>query len=137
MVKSQKKVVTEDKVIDQAEQKLGIKYPLIFRNKLKEQNGFYWGYFRFFCVFDEEDKLHTFDDVVKENENPSAGWKQYLPKGYVAIANNDLLCLTLNTKKDGKVYFYDHGSGELEVFAQSDEELKQKLDHQENLISKA
>jgi hypothetical protein len=130
MPKPKKKVITDDKSIDQAEQKLGIKYPPIIRDKLKEHNGFYWGYFRFFCVFDEEDKFHTFDDVVRENENPSAGWKQYLPEGHVAIANEDLLCLTLNTNKDGKVYFYDHGSGKLEVFAESDEELQQKLDEQ-------
>lgn len=131
MPKPQKKIITDDKSIDQAEQKLGIKYPQIIRERLKEHNGFYWGYFRFFCVLDEEDKFHTFDDVVRENENSSAGWKQYLPEGYIVIANEDLLCLALNTKKNGKVYFYDHESGKLEVFAQTDEELKQKLDEQD------
>lgn len=131
MAKPKKKVMTDDKSIDLAEEKLGIKYPQIIRNKLREHNGFYWGYFRFFCVLDEEDKFHTFDDVVKENENPSAGWKQYLPEGHVAIANEDLLCLTLTNKKDGKVYFYDHGSGKQEIFAETDEELKQKLDEQD------
>lgn len=131
MPKPQRKVTADDESIDQTEQKLGIKYPQIIREKLKEKNGFYWGFFRFFCVFDEEDKFHTFDDVVRENENPSAGWRQYLPEGHVVIANEDLFCLTLNTKKDGKVYFYNHGSGELEVFAQTDQELKEKLDKQD------
>ena len=131
MPKPKKKIVTDDKSIDNVEQKLGIKYPQIIRNKLKERNGFHWGYFRFFCVFDEEDKFHTFDDVARENENPSDGWKQYLPKGHVVIANEALLCLTLNTKKDGKVYFYDHEKGRLEVFAESDEELENKLKKQE------
>ena len=131
MPKPKKKVITNDKSIDQAEQKLGIKYPQIIRDKLKKRNGFYWGYFRFFCVLDGEDKFHTFDDIVRENENPSAGWKRYLPEGHIAIANEDLLCLALNTEKDGKVYFYDHGSGKLEVFADSNEKLKQKLDKQD------
>lgn len=135
MPKPKKKVITNDGSIDVAEQKLGIKYPQIIRDKLKERNGFYWGYFRFFCVLDEEDKFHTFDDVVKENENSSDGWKQYLPEGHVAIANEDLLCLTLNTEKDGKVYLYDHESGKLEIFAQTDEELRYKLDQQDQEFS--
>lgn len=131
MTKSKKKVVTDDKSIDNAEKILNIKYPQIIRNKLKERNGFCWGYFRFFCVFDKEDEFYTHDDVVRENENPPAGWKQYLPKGYVAIAIEDLLCLALSTKKDGKIYFYDHERGKLEVFAESDEELEEKLKKQE------
>jgi len=131
MPKPPKKITTNDQSIDNAEQKLGIKYPQIIRNKLKERNGFEWGYFRFFCVLDEEDKFYTFDDVVRENENPSAGWKQYLPEGQVAIASADLWCLTLSTNKDGKIYFYDHQTGKLEVFAETDEELQQKLDKED------
>lgn len=131
MTKSKKKIVTNDKSIDNVEQKLDIKYPQIIRDKLKEHNGFHWGHFNFFCVLDADDKFHTFDNIVRENENPSAGWKKYLPKGHIAIANNDLLCLTLNTKKDGKVYFYNHENGKLKVFAESDEELENKLEKQE------
>lgn len=128
-----KKIFTEDSKIDVAEQKLGIKYPLILREKLKAHNGFSWGYFeRFYCVFDEDDKFHTFDDVVYENENPRTGWKSVLPPEYVAIADDaGGYCLALNTNKDGKVYHYNSDTNEIEVFAENDEDLKTKLDQQD------
>ncbi|MBU4210564.1 SMI1/KNR4 family protein [Patescibacteria group bacterium] len=127
MTKPSKKIVTNDKSIDNAEQELDIKYPPIIRDRLKERNGFDWGHFRFFCVLDQEDKFHTFDDVVRENKS----WKQYLPENQIAIASEDILCLTLSTKKDNSIYLYNHQTGELEVFAETDKELQQKLDAQE------
>lgn len=127
MQKPQNKVITSDEFIDRAEKSLQIKYPEIIRKKLKEQNGFYWDYFRFFCVLDDDDKYHTFDDVVRENENQSTGWKLFLPENQVAIANEDHVCLTLNTNQDGNIYIYDNEIGSLEIFAKSDEELEQKL----------
>jgi hypothetical protein len=127
-----KKTGTDDSSINKAEEKLDIKYPEIIKGKLKESNGFRWGYFdKFYPVFDEEDKFHTFDDVVRENENPN-GWKTILPEGYVAIASDDAgNCMTLSTKKDGIVYFFDHETGEIDIFASNETELKEKLDKEE------
>lgn len=126
--KSMKKVITDDKSINDLEQKLNIKYSQILRNKLKERNGFYWGSFRFFCVLDQEDKQHTSDDVVRENENPATGWNQSLPEGYFAIASENRRCLALNTLKDGKIYIYDVEDDELKVFSKTDEQFRKKMD---------
>ena len=99
---------------------------------LKKQNGFYWGFYRFFAVLDDDDKYHTFNDVVVENANPNTGWKQYLPESYVAIANEDHFCLVVNTNKDGVVYEYNHQTGDIEQFAKNDTELEEKLNHRQN-----
>ncbi len=128
-----KKITTEDKCIDNAEQKLGIKYPMIIRNRLKENNGFFWGDFGFYPVLDEEDKFHTYDDVVRENTNEAAGWRMYLPQGYVAIGRNEFVCIMLNINKDGKIYTYDIETGELEVYANNEEELEKRLNTKEVL----
>lgn len=130
--KPQKKLTTNDESIDNAEAKLGVKYPQVLRDKLKERNGFMWGFFeRFYPVFDEEDKFHTYDDVVRENENPN-GWKNVLPEGYIAIADDGGgYALVLSTNKDGKVYHYNNDSGEITLFAENDEALKRKLDEED------
>ena len=94
--KAKKKLGTNEESIARAEQKLGIRYPGLIREMLKERNEFFWGAYRFFGVLDDEDKYHTFDDVVRENNNPVAGWAKYLPKGFVCIANQDNNCLLLN-----------------------------------------
>lgn len=135
--KPPKKVVTNDASIDNAEAKLGVKFPQILREKLKEHNGFTWGFFeRFYPVFDEEDKFHTFDDVVRENENPN-GWKRALPEGFVAIADDGGgYALVLSTNKDGKVYHYNNDTGDVTLFAENDEELKKKLDEQDMEMEK-
>ena len=133
MNKPQKKVTTEDKYIDRAEDALGIKYPPVLRDKLKIRNGFSWGFFeRFYCVLDDDDKFHTFDDVVHENTNPTAGWKESLPEEYVAIADDGSgYALVLSKTKDGKAYHYNSDTGEITVFAENDDELAEKLDKQE------
>lgn len=131
-MKPEKKVVTGDRSVDNAEEKLSVRYPTVIRERLKERNSFSWGAFDFFCVFDEEDKFHTFDDVARENENPEAGWKKYLPEGFVAIADDGGQgCLALNVAKDGKVYYWDNKKGEISVFAEDEKILKAKLDEQD------
>jgi len=132
MSKPQKKVTTEDKYIDRAENELGVKYPNVLREKLKTTNGFSWGFFeRFYPVIDDDDKFHTFDDVVKENTNPR-GWKNVLPEGYAAIADDGGgYALVLSKNKDAKVYHYNNDTNEVELFAENDEELKSKLDKQQ------
>lgn len=119
-----KKVTTNDQSITNAETILNIKYPSLIREYLKERNGFYIGGYRFYCVLDKEDIFHTQDDVVKENRE----WKEYLPENHVIIANEDLYCLTLHTKKDGKVYLYNHEDGSLKIFANDENTLKQRFD---------
>lgn len=132
MNKPTKKVTTEDKFIDRAEETLGVKYPQILREKLRIHNGFSWGYFeRFYCVLDDDDRFHTFDDVVKENTNPS-GWQNILPEDYVAIADDGGgYCLMLSKNKDQKVYHYNSDTQEVTLFAEDDASLKHILDKQE------
>lgn len=136
MAKPKRKVNTDERSIKNAEEKLDIRYTPLLREKLKKRNGFSWGYFGFTCVYDDEDKYHTFDDVVRANTNKSAGWRLNLPDGYVGIAEDNGLCLALSTKKDGKVYRYQFNADELTVFAENDEELAEKLEAQEKEIKK-
>ncbi len=123
-----KKVTTNLQSVELAEQKLNIKYPELIKNKMLEKNGFYTDEFQFYCIFDAEDKYHTFDDVVKENTNEDSGWLKYLPAGYVAIAEDGGRgCLALNTNKDGKIYYYENDSGKITVYAQNEAEIKKYL----------
>ena len=133
MPKPPKKIVTEDKFIDRAQVALNIKYPQVIRKKLIGRNGFSWGFFeRFYCVKDDDDIFHTNDDVVRENTNKVAGWQQYIPEGFVTIADDGGgAALLLNTNKDGKVYYYQDGDGE--VFAETEDQLIEKLAQQEEL----
>ena len=130
MPKPKKKLITSDAAIDAAEEKLGITYPKLIREKLKQRNGFGWGFFQFYCVFDEEDAFHTFDDVVRANTNEMTGWQQFMPEGYVAIADDEVIVLALKQGESG-VYRYDHTSGTVEIYAMTDEELETKLGQEE------
>ncbi len=131
-MKTSKKLITSEESIRNAETKLEITYPQPVRERLREQNGFEWGGFTFFCVLDNDDIKHTFDDIVRENTNSSAGWLQYLPKGNVAIADDGGQgCLSVNTNKDGKVYYWNNDLGELSTFAENDEQLITLLDKTE------
>jgi hypothetical protein len=132
--KPPKKVHTSDACIDAAQQKLNIRYPDVIRDKLKANNGFYLAGLYFFPVFDPEDKFHTFDCIVRENQNPS-GWSHFLPEGYVAIANEDHLILALREGDDTTVYFIDHQLGEI-VEEISPDELENWLERQEKKIQK-
>ncbi len=137
-MKTDKKVNTNDESIDSAEQKLNIVFPQIIREKLKDRNGFQLGEFRFFGVLDKEDLQHTFDDIVKENTNPQAGWSQYLPKEYVAIADDGGQgCLVLNTNKDGKAYYWNHQDQKLNVYAENNDDFVNKLKEEELESEKA
>ena len=132
-MKTPKKVVTDDESINNAEEKLGIKYPEILREWLKGENGFYRAAFRFYGVLDKEDVYNTFDDVVRENTNPEAGWEKYVPDGHVAIADDEGLgCLTLNKNKDGKVYYWNNELGELEIYAENGDRFKERIEREED-----
>lgn len=127
-MKNPKKLTTDDQSINDAELKLNISYPKELRKMLKLKNGFHLGGFRFYKVLDKEDLQHTFDDVVKENTNPSAGWKQFLPKGYVAIADDEGQgCLALNTNRDGKVYYWNNDIGEITTYSENGQEFEIKI----------
>lgn len=138
MKKPKKKITTDEKYIDRAEKTLNIKYPQVLREKLKVRNGFTWGFFEhFYCVLDDEDKFYTYDDVVHANTNRIAGWNQFIPEGYVAIADDGAgYALLLSTSKDGKVYHYNNDTSEVTVFAENDKELTDKLNNQEEELRK-
>lgn len=132
-----KKVVTDDKSIDEAEAKLGFSYPKILREKLKIKNGFYLAGFRIYGVLDQEDVQHTFDDIVRENTNSSSGWQQYIPSNYVAIGDDEGIgCLVLNTNKDGIVYYWNNQDQKMETYATNETELEKKLSEAEAEIQK-
>ncbi|MFC1625974.1 SMI1/KNR4 family protein [Patescibacteria group bacterium] len=131
-MKTSKKVITNNKSIDAAEKELGFKYPQKLRKLLKERNGFYLAHFRFYGVLDKEDIQHTFDDIVRENTNQSSGWRKYLPKGHIAIADDTGTgCLTLTKQNDGRIYYWNNDIQKLSVYARSVSELIRKLEKKE------
>jgi hypothetical protein len=137
IMKNPKKLITDDKSINEAELKLGINYPRELREMLKKRNGFYLGGYRFFCVLDKDDLEHTFDDVVRENTNPIAGWKQLLPEGFVAIASDEGQgCLVLNTNKDGKVYYWNNDMTKMEVYSENGHDFETRIKADEEEIAK-
>lgn len=127
-MKPPKKIFTEDANIIKAEETLDIRYPEIIRERLKKSNGFEWGGFNFYQVLDEDDKYHTFDDVVRNNQNEVAGWAKFLPVGFIAIADLDSFCLCLSTNKDGKIYYLDPNTANCDVYAENEEELVKKME---------
>jgi hypothetical protein len=134
-MKNIKKIITNDESINEAESKLNIVYPKEIREMLKIKNGFYLGGFRFYKVLDKEDLQHTFDDVVRENTNSSAGWKQFLPEGYVAIADDEGQgCLALNTNKDGKVYYWNNNTGEITIYSENGKDFEIKIKEEESKL---
>jgi len=131
-----KKIITNDESINEAELKLNISYPKEIREMLKLKNGFYLGGYRIYCVLDKEDIQHTFDDVVRENTNSSAGWKQSLPEGCVAIADDEGQgCLALNINKDGKVYYWNNDIGEITTYAENGHDFEIKIKEDESKIA--
>jgi len=131
-MKTAKKISTNNESINDAEKKLDFKYPESIRQMLLKRNGFYLADFKFFCVLDKEDIQHTFDDIVRENTNESAGIQNFIPKGYVAIATDEGLgFLVLNTQKDGKTYYWNNDLGELSIYAENDEQLITSLEKEE------
>jgi len=131
-----KKIFTNDQSIDEAEVKLNISYPQEIREMLKAKNGFYLGGFRFYKVLDKEDLEHTFDDVVRENTNSSAGWKQFLPDGYVSIADDEGQgCLALNTNKDGKIYYWNNDAGEITTYSENGQDFENKIKEEESKLA--
>ncbi len=131
-----RKVVTNDMSVDKAEQVLSIQFPMLLREWIKSKNGFHRGGFRFYGVRDEEDVANTFDDIVRENTNEPAGWKKYLPEGYVAFADDGGQgCLALSTAKDGKFYYWNNEMGKLSVFAETEKEFKNTIEELENQFS--
>jgi hypothetical protein len=132
-----KKITTNDQSINEAELKLNISYPKEIREMIKAKNGFYLGGFRFYGVLDKEDLEHTFDDVVRENTNPSAGWKQFLPDGYISIADDEGQgCLALNTNKDGKIYYFNTDNGEITTYSVNGKDFEIKIKEEETKLTK-
>lgn len=126
--KQPKKIGTNEESVTRAEDILGITYPLFIREFILKNNGGMLGFFeRMYPVKDDEDVFHTFNDVVRENEK---SWKGIIPEGFVAIGDDaGGMAMALSTAKDGKVYTYLEG--EIEVFAENDEELRDKIAKQE------
>ena len=123
-----KKTGTNIQSIKNAEEKLEIKFPECIVQALLNKNGFYAEEFRFYCVLDDEDLYNTFDDIVRENTNSNSGWQKFLPKNYVAIADDGGQgCLILNKNKDNIVYYFAINTKEIFVFAQTEEILKKNL----------
>lgn len=131
-MKNTKKTVTDDSSINETELKLDISYPNEIRELLKARNGFYLGGFRFYRILDKENLQNTFDDVVRENTNPASGWKQYLPEGYVSIADDEGQgCLALNINKDGKIYYWNNDVGEMTIYSENGKDFVTRINEEE------
>ena len=98
----------DEKSIQKTETELNILYPAKIRAMFLVKNGFNFAGFRFYKIYNKNDIVHTFDDLIRENLDVTSGWKKYLPEGFVAIADNEGQgCLALNTNKDGKLYYWN------------------------------
>ena len=73
---------------------------------------------------------------MRENTNSSAGWKQSLPEGCVAIADDEGQgCLALNINKDGKVYYWNNDIGEIIIYSENGQEFETKINEDESKIT--
>jgi len=116
----------EEKYIVEAENELKVKFPISFRNKMKDSNGGeieieddVWNLFPFF--FDKSDKKRisrTCNDIIKETKI-SKEWNGF-PDNAVAIGENgcgDKLVFILKTENtqelDKTIYVWQHENNKL------------------------
>ena len=119
----------EDKYIEEAEGKLGLRFPISFRNKMKGQNGGEvetdddnWGLYPFFDRSDTTRIKRTSNDIVRET-GLARQWDDF-PENGVAIADNgsgDRLILLPDPNDPsclaGAIYLWNHETGEVSKIA--------------------
>jgi len=119
------------KFIDEAERKLGVTFPSMFRGRVMKDNGGDieagdddWQLFPFFDNSDRKRIARTANDVVRETTK-AREWPAF-PPGAVAIASNGTGDLLVFLPKDGapselapEVHRWSHENGTTEPVADS------------------
>lgn len=125
----------DEKYIIIAEEKLGVKFPQAFRQKMMKNNGGEWetlpDSWQLYPFFDTSDKKRlkrTCTDIVKETEGAKK-WSRF-PDGAVATGSNgsgDQLILLPALESEilqETVFGWDHETGSVNKVAESFDELK-------------
>jgi hypothetical protein len=116
------------KFINEAERKLGVKFPATFIVRMAKNNGGQvnamgdqWELHPFFDISDRTRVKRTCNDIVRET-NEARQWRGF-PEQAIAIGSNgtgDSLVLVPSPDAPGilgPVYFWDHETGELSLVA--------------------
>jgi hypothetical protein len=117
------------------ESKLGVKFPVSFRQRMMESNGGEletgddaWELYPFHDTSDKKRMTRTFNDIIKETDS-AKGWDSF-PKGAIAIGSNgcgDQLVLLPDTNNpqvlQSAVYFWNHETGDVVKLANDFAEL--------------
>jgi len=125
----------DEEYINEAEQQLGLKFPLSFRDKLKIENGGevetaddVWVIYPVFDKTDIKRIKRTTNNIIFETSE-SRGWGNF-PPGGVAIGGNgsgDRLILLPkdkdSTQLSDKIYFWSHETGEVAEIAKDINEI--------------
>jgi len=115
----------EEKYINKTEEKLGVKFPKEFRDKMIQNNGGefeslidgfedHWTLFPFLDESNNKRVKRTCNDIILENKG-AKGWSSF-PAEVIAIANNgcgDYLVLKKaeGENLDEKIYYWNHEEG--------------------------
>jgi hypothetical protein len=125
----------DEKYIIMAEERLGVKFPQAFRQKMMKNNGGEcetlpdsWQLYPFFDTSDKKRLKRTCNDIVKETDRAKK-WPSF-PDGAVAIGSNgggDQLILLpaegLGILQE-TVFWWDHETGSVNKVAANFDELK-------------
>ena len=125
----------DEKFILQTEEKIGVKFPMSFREKMIKENGGeietdedVWTLYPFFDNSDKKRIKRTINDIIRETEQ-ARSWEDF-PKEVVAIGSNgggDQLVFIIQSDNpiqlDNKVYWWDHETGDLNAVADDFAEL--------------
>lgn len=124
----------DDKYIHQAEQKLGVKFPVSFRQKMMQDNGGEvetppdaWQLYPFMDTSDKKRLKRTCNDITRETAS-ARQWDSF-PHDAIAIGTNgagdQLIFIPTDdpTILQNAVFWWDHETGELEKVADDFKDL--------------
>lgn len=124
----------DEKYILQAEQKLGVKFPTAFREKMMQDNGGEvdtppdaWQLYPFLDTSDKKRLKRTCNDITRETAS-ARKWRSF-PSDVVAIGTNgggDQLVLRPSSDPSvlrDAVFWWDHETGEINKVAEDFKEL--------------
>ena len=118
----------DEKYIQQAEQKLGVRFPASFRERMMQDNGGEvetppdaWQLYPFMDTSDKKRLKRTCNDIARETASAKQ-WDSF-PQDAIAIGSNgcgDQLVLTLSDDSgvlQNAVFWWDHETGEIHKIA--------------------
>jgi hypothetical protein len=126
----------DEKFVVKTEDKLGVRFPASFRNKMMENNGGEvqtppdaWNLYPFFDTSDKKRIKRTSNDIVRET-NKAREWPNF-PEGAIAIGSNgsgDQLIFIKKTNNhlelNKSVFWWDHETGNINKIADDFKEIK-------------